>query len=220
MQSPTRIAVASFLALTLVASLAACTDVSGSGSTNMAPSCSQLLTAAVQYQRSGAGDINAIMQALGDECSDEYEIAVDYVSNSTDSAFAIDSCDELLGYGIREESVALLEQDGRCSFGPSEDPADPGWPEGGLGWDKARDYAGTVQRVCGPLMSARQTDDGTFVNVGQDYPSADRFTFIFWDLYLDPIDPGATLCGSGEIYLYDGVAQMEMGDPSAVEIWR
>ncbi|MGA1827541.1 hypothetical protein [Microbacterium sp.] len=69
-------------------------------------------------------------------------------------------------------------------------------------------------------MSARQTDDGTFVNVGQDYPSADRFTFIFWDLSLDPIDAGATLCGSGEIYLYDGVAQMEMGDPGALEIWR
>lgn len=220
MQFLTRIAVAPPIAMTLVALLTACTSVSGSGSANVAPSCSQLLTAAVQYERSGAGDTNAIMQTLSDDCSDEYEIAVDYVSNATDSAFAIDSCDELLGYGVRAESVALLEQDGRCSFGLSEAPVDPGWPEGGLGWDTARKHAGTVQRVCGPLMSARQTEDGTFVNVGQDYPSADRFTFIFWDLYLDPIDPGATLCGSGQIYLYDGVAQMEMSDPGALEIWR
>ena len=65
-----------------------------------------------------------------------------------------------------------------------------------------------------------ETDDGTFVNVGQDYPSASRFTFIFWDTYLEPIDPGATICGSGGIYLYEGVAQIEMWDTAALEIWR
>jgi len=69
-------------------------------------------------------------------------------------------------------------------------------------------------------MSARETADGTFVNVGRDYPSAERFTFIFWDISLQPIAPGATICGRGEIYLYNGVAQMEMFDPRDLEIWR
>lgn len=90
-----------------------------------------------------------------------------------------------------------------------------------MGWDVARQYAGTVQRVCGPLMSVRETSDGTFINVGRDYPSADRFTFIFWDMYLEPIPSDAVVCGTGEIYLYEGVvAQIEMWDPSALEIWR
>lgn len=90
-----------------------------------------------------------------------------------------------------------------------------------MGWDVAHQYAGTVQRVCGPLMSVRETGDGTFVNVGRDYPSADRFTFIFWDIYLQPIPSGSVICGTGEIYLYEGVvAQMEMWDPAALEIWR
>ena len=218
MKAPLRITVASLLALAVVASATACTRASGSASS--APSCSQLLTAAVGYERSGSGDIDSTMQALSDNCSDEYEIAADYLSNATDSEFRIDSCVQLLDYGVRAEAVTLLEEDGLCTFGESEPPADPEWPEGGLGWDTAREHAGTVQRVCGPLMSARETADGTFVNVGRDYPSADRFTFIFWDVSLVPIEPGATVCGSGEIYLYDGVTQMEMWDPGALEIWR
>ena len=209
---------AALVVLATVVATTACTSVSSS-SAHAPPTCSQLLAGAIAYERSGTGDIDSTLQALGDRCSDEYEIAVDYLSNSTDSAFSIDSCDELIGYGVREESVALLEQDGRCSFGQAEAAAGPEWPDDGLGWDHAREHAGTVQRVCGPLMSVRDTDDGTFVNVGRDYPSADRFTFIFWDIYLEPIETGATVCGSGEIYLYDGVAQMEMWDPSALEIW-
>ena len=220
MKSVTRITSASLIALALVASATACTRGSSSSTAYAEPSCSQLLTAAVQYERTGAGDIDSILQALADNCSDEYEIAVDYIAHSTDSEFSIDSCDELIGYGVRRESVALLEQDGRCSFGEGAPVVSPEWPDGGLGWDEAREHAGTVQRVCGPLMSARETADGTFVNVGQDYPSAGRFTFIFWDVSLEPIAPGATVCGSGEIYLYDGVAQMEMWDPGALEIWR
>lgn len=211
---------AALVVLTMLVATTACTTVSNS-SARTAPSCAQLLAGAIAYERSGTGDINATMQALSDSCSDEYEIAVDYLSHSTESAFSIDSCDELIGYGVREESVALLEQDGRCSFGTGNVSVAPEWPDNGLGWDRAREHAGTVQRVCGPLMSVRNTEDGAFVNIGRDYPSADRFTFIFWDFYLDPIDAGATVCGSGEIYLFDGVvAQMEMWDPGALEIWR
>lgn len=199
---------------------AACSSASDR-TTYAAPTCSELLSAAIAHERSGTGDIDSILQTLSGNCSDEYEIAVDYLSNSTDGAFRIDSCDELIGYGTREESVALLEEDGRCSFGQVDAPADSGWPDGGVGWNQAHEHVGTVQRVCGPITSVRQTDDGTFVNVGLDYPSPDRFTFVFWDFYLDPIESDATVCGSGEIYLYDGVvAQMEMGDPGALEIWR
>lgn len=218
MKAP-RITVASLLTLILIASVTACTRVNNSGPSYTPPSCSQLLGAAVANERSGTGDINAILQTLTDRCSNEYEIAIDYLSNANDSAFKIDSCDELLGYGIRSESVAMLEQDGHCSYGAGGSDGAKKWPEGGLGWDKAREHSGTVQRVCGPLKSVRETSDGTFVNIGKDYPSPDRFTVIFWDIYLQPINSGATICGSGKIYLYNGVAQMEMKDPSKLEIW-
>lgn len=183
--------------------------------------CADMLDAAVANERAESGAIDSTMQSLSERCSNEYDIAVDYLSNAGNSSFGIDSCDELLGYGARQEAVQLLEEDGYCSDGVAEALATPEWPEGGLGWDAAGAHAGSVQRVCGPLMSVRETADGTFVNIGRDYPSADRFTFIFWDVYLEAIQPGATICGSGEIYLYDGVvAQMEMWDPAALEIWQ
>lgn len=210
---------AALVILSAVMVTTACTSVHSS-SVRTPPSCSELLEGAIAYERSGTGDIDMILQTLSDNCSDEYEIAIHYLANSRESAYSIDSCDELLGYGMREESVALLEEDGRCSFDEAESVPDSEWPEGGLGWDRAREYAGTVQRVCGPLMSARGTEHGTFVNVGKDYPSPDRFTFIFWDMYLEPIAPGAIVCGSGEIYLYEGsVAQIEMWDPTGLEVW-
>ncbi|GAA5517979.1 hypothetical protein Lsed01_00396 [Demequina sediminis] len=173
--------------------------------------------------------MNSVLQALSDNCSDEYDIAVDYVAHARDSEYGSDSCDELLGWGMRAEAVELLEQDGWCSFSTAGTADESSWrsvgqgatwPEDGLGWDQAAAHVGEVQRVCGPLMSSRETEHGTFVNIGADYPSVDRFTFIFWDIYLEPIDADATICGSGEIYLYEGVTQMEMTDPSALEIWQ
>jgi hypothetical protein len=212
-------------AVLLVVSLTACTRAStyspdaAYGSDDIGPSCSELLAATVQYARTDSGDINSTMEAMRLNCSDESEIAADYLSNTIDNEFRIESCDELLGYGTRAEAVELLAQDGWCSFGVSEEAAAPEWPDGGLGWDQTHDYVGTVQRVCGPLMSARETEDGTFLNVGSDYPSADRFTIIFWDIYLEPVASGTTVCGSGEIFLYNGVTQIEMWDPAALEIW-
>lgn len=220
MNDRSRTTAASLITLMLVASTTACTGVTDSGPVYSAPTCSQLLTTTINYARSGTGDIDSMLQSLTDSCSDEYEIAVDYLSNSIDGDFRVESCDELLGYGVRAEAVTLLEQDRLCTFGAGERAAVPEWPEEGLGWDEARERVGTVQRVCGPLMSDRETVDGTFLNVGRDYPSVDRFTFVFWDIHLESIALGTTVCGSGEIYLYEGVAQMEMQAPDAIELWN
>lgn len=212
----------------LAGSSTACAGGSWNSSERDTSTCSDLLDAVVEHERSGTGDINSAMQTLSESCTEAFDIAVDYISTPKDTAYSIDSCVELLAYGLRPEAVDLLAQDGACTFGAatlsttsdeSAPPAGQAWPEGGLGWDDARSHAGTAQRVCGPLMSVRRTDDGTFVNVGQDYPSRNRFTFVFWDTYLDPIDPGLVVCGTGEIYLYDGVPQLEMWDPTKLEIW-
>ncbi|MGN6221884.1 MAG: hypothetical protein ACTHNQ_20485 [Microbacterium sp.] len=224
MRTGARAVIASLTATLLFASLTACSRPSsradsGYGSNDAGQSCSELLAATIQHARTDSGDINSTMEAMRLNCSNESEIAADYLANSFDSEFRVESCDELIGYGTRTEAVELLAQDGWCSFGAAAEAATPQWPNDGLGWDQTHDHVGTVQRVCGPLMSARETEDGTFLNLGSDYPSADRFTIIFWDTYLEPISTGVTLCGSGEIYLYNGVAQMEMWDPAALEIW-
>lgn len=113
----------------IVASLTACTQVpgydGGTGSDYAIPSCSTLQAAVANYARSGTGDIDSALQALADNCSDEYEIAVDYVSHARDSEFRIESCDEMLDYGVRSESVALLEEDGWCTYGAVNSPQPP-----------------------------------------------------------------------------------------------
>lgn len=176
------------------------------------------------------------------DCGDLHEALTAYLG-ARDTARAADNKCEGLEATVGAVLLDLLESYGECDgqpladryevadtpavelAAPTQDPgsiADRAWPgEPAIGWSEAGEHAGTVQRVCGPLMSVRETDAGTFVNVGQDYPSVDRFTFVLWNVYLDSVGSGATTCGTGEIYLYDGVvAQMELQDPRALEIWR
>lgn len=175
------------------------------------------------------------------DCDDQVGDLTEYVAARATARAAGNDC-ALVQEQVGAQLLELLESYGECDGVPLAEgyeaadlpAAEPSveaqnlavaeptaWPGGdAIGWAEAAQHVGTAQRVCGPLISARRTDDGTFVNVGRDYPSADRFTFVFWDIHLNPIDSGVTVCGSGEIYLYDGtVAQMEMWDPSALEIW-
>src|SRR5689334_9304950 len=110
MKTITRLAAVSLLGLVLISSSTACSRMNGSSanSYDSTPSCSQLLNAAVSYARTDTGDMDSVLQALADHCSDEYDIAVDYVAHAHESEFQIESCDELLGYGVRSESVSLL----------------------------------------------------------------------------------------------------------------
>lgn len=104
---------------------------------------------------------------------------------------------------------------------PVQVPEEPLWPGGeAIAWDQASQHVGTFQRVCGPLVSSRGDDHGTYLNIGRDYPDARRFTVIFWDVNdIDPIRSGATICTVGEIVDYEGVAQIHT-NPEAVEIWE
>ncbi|TFB82283.1 hypothetical protein E3O21_01100 [Cryobacterium flavum] len=94
-------------------------------------------------------------------------------------------------------------------------------PGGGIPWNHAVDYAGSTQRVCGPLAGGGNSEDDVFFNLGRDYPDPERFQIVVWDVGdLEPIDGGVTLCTSGQITLYEGVAQIELTDPSLIEIYN
>lgn len=98
-------------------------------------------------------------------------------------------------------------------------PAADEQPGGGIAWNQAAENAGTNQRVCGPLAGGGNSDDDVFLNLGRDYPDPGRFQIVVWDVgSLEPIDGGATLCVSGQITMYEGVAQIELTDPSLIEI--
>lgn len=152
---------------------------------------------------------------MSESCPSEFDIVTDYASGAT-KILGMQSC-SMLAERIRPEAVEMLSEDGYCE----DAPATAGWPNGGLGWDAAREQAGTFQRVCGPLTSMRNTYDGAFVNVGLDYPNPGRFTFIIWGVELQPLPSNATVCASGNIYDYQGgTAQMELASAQELEIWQ
>lgn len=212
--------------LILTPIMAACSPLSSTTPGTLSPtvSCDSLLAKVVERHRTGDvyDEINAELDALTRNCSTEYDIATDYFGISSDSEnLGIEACTYWEQYRIHPEAIALLKSDGLCTDDPPAPPPEPSWPEDGLGWNHAHDYVDTYQRVCGPMKSSRVTYDGIFVNVGQDYPSSDRFTFIIWgDWWMDPIAPDAIICASGNIYLYEGVTQMELGHPNEFEIWH
>ncbi|MBC9927165.1 hypothetical protein [Leucobacter sp. CX169] len=100
-------------------------------------------------------------------------------------------------------------------------PAPETQPGGGIPWNQAVDHAWTTQRVCGPLAGSGNSYDDVFLNLGRDYPDPKRFQIVVWDIgSLESIAGSATLCTSGQITLYEGVAQIELTDPSLIEIYN
>lgn len=186
-------------------------------------SCDDVSASVIQRARADdtSSAINQEIQYLADNCPDSYEVTIDYISSrSTDPQFGFDTCDEWAQH-IRAEAVQLLRQDGLCSDGA---PADGGLPPngaGGLTWDTAADFAGTSQRICGPLVTTRTDVDDVFLNLGRGYPDPERFTIVLWDVGgIEPLPPGTTLCVTGAISLYNGVAQIELDDVGSVEVWE
>mgnify|MGYP006344436401 CR=1 FL=1 len=95
------------------------------------------------------------------------------------------------------------------------------WPNDGLSWGQAVNHVGTTQRVCGPLMSMRTSDDDVFLNLGRDYPDSQRFTIVLWDIGgVKSVSPGLTICANGPITSYNGVAQIELRSLDRIEIWE
>lgn len=186
--------------------------------------CQGLLRSVVARDRTGdtSHATNGEMDTLRLNCSSEYAIVTDYFQIVIDTAqFGPGSCERWRHYNIRPEAIELLQEDGLCFTSGGAATTELYLPDGALSWDQADAHAGTNQYVCGPKVSIRGNDQGVFVNIGKDYPSPDRFAFVLWgDWWLESIADGSTVCASGEVYLYEGVAQMEFYSPSDLEIWE
>lgn len=190
-----------------------------------APDCEEVLSSALQGVRAddNSGATDSKFQWLTENCSAEYEILADYTSErgSAQGAFGPQSCNELTQYLV-PEAIDLLRADGLCTSGAGAAAPPPvEQPGGGIAWNEAVGYAGTEQRVCGPLAGGGNSEDDVFLNLGLDYPDPERFQIVVWDVGgLEPIAGGSTLCTSGVITLYNGVAQIELDDPSLITIYE
>ena len=111
-----------------------------------------------------------------------------------------------------------------------ETPTTPeaGLPAGAISWDKAKDHIGDRATVCGPvagtLYGATSNGRPTWLNIGKDYPSSERFVVIIWGENRSnfPQSPesyyaGETVCITGLIQEYQGIPQIEVTTPDQIQ---
>jgi len=95
-------------------------------------------------------------------------------------------------------------------------------------WDEAIYHIGERATVYGPVVSTHyaNTSKGqpTFLNIGKPYPDPDRFTVIIWGENRSnfPQAPeilyaNKTIYVTGLIDEYEGVAQIEVFNPSQIK---
>lgn len=123
--------------------------------------------------------------------------------------------------------VVLLVSSLIACASPSS-PPEQTLPSNTITWDEAENHVGERAIVCGPVINTHyaSTSKGkpTFLNIGQDYPSPNRFTIVIWDDYRDnfPQAPdvyylGKTICVTGLITEYEGVPEVEVKSPSQIQ---
>ncbi len=94
-------------------------------------------------------------------------------------------------------------------------------------WEMAGLFAGEEGTACGPVVRtyfAKKTGGSpTFLDIGLPYPDPQRLNVIIWGRYRDnfPQPPEhmyyqKTICVSGHIELYQGVAQIEVRSPEQI----
>lgn len=98
---------------------------------------------------------------------------------------------------------------------------------GCLSWSEAKAYEGQTQCVCGPVVdatyAARSNGAPTFLNLGGRHPDPNRFTVVIWGDQRPNFDPppeqaylGKTICVTGRIKIYKGVAEIQISSPAEV----
>ena len=112
----------------------------------------------------------------------------------------------------------------------TETPTTPkvGLPADAVYWDEAKDRIGDRTTVCGLVVETKYsvTSNGkpTWLNIGKDYPSSERFVVIIWGENRGnfPQPPenyynGKIICVTGLIQEYNGIAQIEVKTPDNIQ---
>lgn len=97
-----------------------------------------------------------------------------------------------------------------------------------LRWNEAKNYDGQTQCVCGPVVdtfyASRSNGAPTFLNLGANRNSPNRFTVVIWGEYRPNFDRppeqayrGKIICVTGRIRLYRGVPEIQVKSPAEIE---
>lgn len=116
----------------------------------------------------------------------------------------------------------------RPTFSPEPTP-EPASTDTKFSWQDAGFYHGERVTVCGPVVGTHYASSSnghpTFLNLGEDYPSPDRFVVVIWgenrEQFPDDFENdyyGETICVTGEVEEYEGVYQMEVERPGDVDV--
>jgi hypothetical protein len=104
-------------------------------------------------------------------------------------------------------------------------------PVNKIQWHEAAAHIGQSMLVCGPVAGTHNAStivgSPTLINLGVDYPNAQRFTIVIWGSnqanFTSPPEQyylGKTLCVGGIINLFQGTADIEVSKPGQIEIKR
>jgi micrococcal nuclease len=98
-----------------------------------------------------------------------------------------------------------------------------------IAWPEAKSYVGQQVTVQGPLAGAKyaRTSRGkpTFLDIGNPYPSPDRFTVLIWgdarDAFPSPPEQmyaGKTVCVTGMVEDYEGGPEIIVSSPASIVV--
>ena len=100
----------------------------------------------------------------------------------------------------------------------------------GVAWNQASEFVGQQGTFLGEVVEVTYveefTSQPTFINIGQPFPDPARLTVVVWgrdrDRFPQPPEvayaAGQEICVSGEVSLFEGIAQIEINSPSAVSV--
>ena len=125
--------------------------------------------------------------------------------------------------------AGLAQTEAETISPPSTETPKAGLPAGAISWDKAKDHIGDRTTVWGPVAGASYRPDirgqPTWLNIGKDWPSPERFVVIIWGKNRGnfPKAPetyylGKTIYVTGLITEYNAIPQIEVTDPSQIKV--
>lgn len=102
-------------------------------------------------------------------------------------------------------------------------------PENAVDWLMAPQHVGETVSVYGPVVDSEyaRTSNGqpTFLDLGTFYPDPDRVSVVIWGKNRGNFSPspealyeGKRICVTGEVYVYDGVCNIEATSPDQIKI--
>jgi TolB protein len=123
-----------------------------------------------------------------------------------------------------QDSAAPSQATASATSAPAPVPG-----SGAIPWGEADQHVGETVTIEGPVIGAVFSESSkgepTFLNIGRDYPDADRVSIVIWgaDRPAFPAAPesmyeGKTIRVTGTVHLYEGVPQVEVSSPADVEV--